>query len=145
MSTPRPAPRVILRSSWQMQQQQQQKQWAGQSPGKPGRDRDYTECRNEIPQDDDQVEITTSIFSKIDLGIVGIPQEAVLQDKMQMKSISETKRKLEQSKVDLGENSNQENCVYFKEIAERFMTRTMSNLLNYDRCLKSFHVQQVWM
>ena len=61
---------------------------------------------------------------------------------MQMKSISETKRKLEQSKVDLGENSNQENCVYFKEIAERVMTRTMSNLLNYDRCLKSFHVKR---
>ena len=76
-----------------------------------GRGRDYTECRNEIPQDDDQVEITTSIFSKIDLGIVGIPQEAVLQDKMLMKSISELRRKLEQSKVDLVENSNQENYV----------------------------------
>ena len=62
------------------------------------------------------------------LEFVGILQEAVLQDKMQVKSIAELRRKLEQSKVDLGENSNQENYVFTREIAERFMIRTMSNL-----------------
>ena len=73
----------------------------------------------EIPQDDHQAEITTSIFNKIELRIVGIPQEAFLQNKMQMKRISETKRKLEQSKVDPGENSAQEDYVYTKETAEK--------------------------
>ena len=49
------------------------------------------------------------------------------EDKMQMKSISETKRKLEQSKVDLGENSAQEDYVTPKRQPKRFMTRAMSN------------------
>ena len=85
------------------QQQQQQQQQAGYGIRKPERHRYCTKSRKEIPQDDHQVEIMTSIFNKIDLSIDGIPQEAFLQAKMQMKSISETGRKLEQSKVDLGE------------------------------------------
>ena len=126
------------------QQQQQQQQQAGHGFGKPERNREYTKSRNEIPQDDDQVELTTSIFSKIDLRIDGIPQEAVLQDKMQMKSISETKRKLEQSKVDLGENFNQEDYVYTKETAEKIHDQGNVKLVELRQTTETIQCQACW-
>ena len=143
LSTPRPAPKVTLRSCWQVQQQQQQQQ-AGHSFGKPERDRDCANARKEIPQDDDQVEITTSIFNKIDLRIDGIPQEAVLQDKMQMKSISETIRKLEQIKVDLGENYNQEDYVYTKETAENIHDQGNVELVELRQTTETIQCQACW-
>ena len=54
----------------------------------------------------------------------------MLQDKMQMKSISDTIRKLEQCKVDIGENSNQEDYVYIKETAEKIHDQDNVELFN---------------
>ena len=59
---PQPPPNVILKSHWQVQQQQQ---LAKPSSGKPGkRDWDAATSHRESPQDDDRVEITTSIFQQ---------------------------------------------------------------------------------
>ena len=111
-----PALKVILRSRWQVQQQAesssdsnwQMQQRATRSSGKPlDQNWNETKSRNEGLQEDDRVEITALSFNKIDLRIDGIPQKkAILQDKKQMKDISEKIQKLEESKVDLVENSN---------------------------------------
>ena len=70
-----------------------------------------TRSHDESLQEDDRVEITTSIFNKIDLRIDGVPEEGILRDEKRMKDISEVIQMLEESKVDLGENSNQEDHI----------------------------------
>ena len=82
------------------------------------------------------------MFNKIDLRIDGIPEKAILQDEKQMKDISEVIQKLEESKVDLGENSNQEDYIYTEEMPKRFRTKALSNLLNYDKRQQPFNVKR---
>ena len=73
LSTPRPAPKVILRSSWQVQQQQQ----PATCLRRLGADRAEEESQ------DSRTEVTTSVFNKIDLHVDGIPQEAILNEEIQ--------------------------------------------------------------
>ena len=70
-------------------------------------------------QDLKMSEITTSIFNKIDLRIDGVPEEAISRDEKRMKDIPEVIQKLEESEVHLGENSNQEDCIYPEEMVKK--------------------------
>ena len=79
--------RVTLRSRWQMQQQAesssdsnwQMLQRATRSSGKPlEQNWNETKSRNESLQEDDRVEITASIFKKIDLMIDDILEKSNL-------------------------------------------------------------------
>ncbi len=108
-----PAPEVILRSRWFNEQQdesssqktnsiQQMQPCATGSSGRPVHSSNETRSQDESLQEDDRVEITTSIFNKIDLRIDGVPKKEILRDEKRMKNKSEVIQKLEESKVDLG-------------------------------------------
>ena len=117
-----PAPEVILRSRWFNEQQaesssqktssiQQMQPCVTGSSGRLVHSSNETRSQEESLQEDDRVEITTSIFNKIDLRIDGVPEKAILRDENRMKDTSAVIQKLEESKVDLGENSNQEDYI----------------------------------
>ena len=109
---------MILKSHSHVQQQQHQ--FAKPSSGKPGkRDWDAATSHRESPQDDDRVEITTSVSNKIDLRIDGIALKEILQDEEQMKDISDVIQKFEQSKVDLGEGHNKKEDYVLHEGSSR--------------------------
>ena len=61
-----------------------------------------------------------------------------------MKSISETKRKLEHSKVDLGENSAREDYVYTKETAEKIHDQGNVELVELRRTTETIQCQACW-
>ena len=114
LSTPRPAPEVILRSSWQVQQQQQPQQPAT-------RLRRLGADRAEEKSQDRRTEITTSIFNKIDLRVDGIPQEAILKEEIQMRNIiTETVQKLQigSQMQSIRDDLNKEDMIFRKESSE---------------------------
>ena len=126
------APEVILRSQWPVQQQaessfekpssnRKMQPCAKGSSRKPSEQNwnAATESQDKSVQEDDRVEIATYIFNKIDLRIDGIPEKAILEDDKQTKDISEVVQKLEESKVDFGENSDQEDYMYTEEMANK--------------------------
>ena len=66
-----------------------------------------------------ELKLRRPFSTEIDLRIDGIPQKAILQDKMHMKDFSDAIQKLEQRKVDFGENSNQEDYVHTEETVKK--------------------------
>ena len=102
-------------SNWQMQQR------VTRSFGKHlDQNWNKTKSRNEGLQEDGRVEITTLSSNKIDLRIDDISQKkAILQDKKQMKDISEKIQTLEESRVDPGENSNKKITFFTEEMAKK--------------------------
>ena len=87
-----PAPKVILRSRWFQKQKaessskkthsiQHTQPCATGSSGRPVHSRNETRSQDESLQEDDRVEITTSIFNKIDLRIDGFPEKQFRETK----------------------------------------------------------------
>ena len=111
------------------------------APGNHEQDWDATRSRKESLQEGDRVESTTSIFNKIDLRIDGIPQKSILQDGKQMKDISDVLQKLEQGKVDLGENSNREDS---EEIAKNIQDQGKVELVELRQTTKTIQCQAGW-
>ena len=80
-----------------MQQQHQQQQPAPTRLRRLGENRVEGDTQSNVKQEADssRTEITTSVFNEIDLHVDGIPQEAILNDEIQMKVIKETLQKLQ--------------------------------------------------
>ena len=61
-----------------------------------------------------------------------------------MKDISDVIQKLEESKVDLGENSNQEDYVYTDEIAKKIQDQGNVELVELRQTTKYIQCQACW-
>ena len=83
-------------------------------------------------------------FNKIDLTIDGIPEKAILQDEKQMKDISEVIQKLEESKVDLGENTIQEDYIYTEEMAKKIQDQRNVELVELRQTTTTIQCQACW-
>ena len=103
-----------------------------------------TESQDESLQEDDRVEIATCIFNKIDLRIDGIPEKAILQDEKQIQDISEVIQKLEENKVDFGENSNHEDYVYTEEMAKKIQDQGNVELVGLRQTTTTIQCQVCW-
>ena len=118
LSDPQPAPKVVLKSDWLvLQQQQRTKPSFGQL--------ERQDCKEEV-------EITTSIFNKIDLKIDGVPQSDILKDEEQMKSISEAVEKLQGTETNLGED-----CIFTEEAADRIHRQRHAELVELRQTSKT--------
>ena len=104
-----PVPKAVLKSHWLVQQQQRPNLGVGQLK--------LHECTEEIKE---EVEITTLIFNKIDLRIDGIPENDILTDEKQMKSMSAAVEKLQDTVSNFIENYiyTQEDAAQIKKIRE---------------------------
>ena len=109
LSTPRPAPKVTLKSNWHSQQQQQQQPLSG-SVSSSSRKLNAVETENRDVKGNTTEDPGSSGFRKlernsvspvdkkpkfeIDLRLEGVPQDAILKDEEQLKEINQKLEKL---------------------------------------------------
>ena len=61
-----------------------------------------------------------------------------------MKDMSEVFQKMEESKVDLGENSNQEDCIYPKEMIEKIEDQGNVELVELRQTTTTIECLSCW-
>ena len=148
LSTPRPAAKITLRSTWQVQQQHQQQQPAPTRLRRLGENRVEGDPQSNVKQEADssRTEITTSVFNEIDLHVDGIPQEAILNDEIQMKDIKETLQKLQigSQMQSMRHDLNKEDMIFCKESSKAIYEMGNVELIELRQTTSTVQCRPCW-
>ena len=109
LSTPRPAPKIILKDVWILKQQQQQQQDTLSSTGKPVAEQLQgipTGTPTRIPACTGKRVAEENAF-KVDLRIQGIPQDAVREDQGRLTKIQELVKRIDRCRFGEGRKIQQ--------------------------------------
>ena len=96
--------------------------------------------------DSSRTEITTSVFNEIDLHVDGIPQEAILNDEIQMKDIKETLQKLQigSQMQSMRHDLNKEDMIFCKESSKAIYEMGNVELIELSQTTSTVQCRPCW-